>query len=163
MTFKNWIKQFIDEDSPRGDLARDIEKDMAFPDTDKFGKAFYRLHIMGACREAFSAFTEVWREYKAETGENRIYFELMDEGAEEIFSEFIKEKESYQFFFKLESINADFDILSEPEGDEENDVFLITLREILKRFPYRNLDEVIQELESKNNIIQFPMGRIKRP
>lgn len=33
MTFKKWISGFADEESPRGDLARDILADVDFPDT----------------------------------------------------------------------------------------------------------------------------------
>lgn len=31
MNFNSWIKQFLDEDSQFGDLARDIERDKSFP------------------------------------------------------------------------------------------------------------------------------------
>ncbi|MBB1063613.1 YozE family protein [Limosilactobacillus fastidiosus] len=31
MNFNSWIKQFLDEDSQYGDLARDIERDKSFP------------------------------------------------------------------------------------------------------------------------------------
>jgi len=161
MTFKQWIKQFIDEDSPRGDFAQDIESDVTFPDTSKRGKVFYHLHVMGASREAFSAFNDVWREYKAETGEARIYFELMLENGLSVFSEFIKEKEAYQFFFKLEGLKAEFDILSEPEGNEEESLFLIEIP-TMKYFHYRNLDEIIKEIERNNNIIPFPIARKKQ-
>ena len=31
MNFNSWIKQFLNEDSPYGDLARDIQRDQDFP------------------------------------------------------------------------------------------------------------------------------------
>lgn len=33
MTFKKWLARFSGENSPRGDLARDILADIDFPDT----------------------------------------------------------------------------------------------------------------------------------
>ena len=38
MTFKKWIAKFADENSPRGDFARDVLADTEFPDTNKCGE-----------------------------------------------------------------------------------------------------------------------------
>ena len=63
MTFKEWIKQFDSEDSPRGDLAKDICKDESFPDTDEYEKMIDHLTNHDACEECIQVFSEVYTDY----------------------------------------------------------------------------------------------------
>lgn len=47
MTFKKWLTQFIDENSPRGDFARDVLADAEFPDTKNLSKINDYLFSVG--------------------------------------------------------------------------------------------------------------------
>ena|SRR5699024_448203 len=166
MKFKEWVSQFVEEESKRGDLARHLMEDNLFTNSlTTWGEAFYRLHIRGASQKVTSVFSEVWRKYKAEHGEDIIYFELMDVDTNTYFSEFVTEKEAYQFFFKLESLGIEFDIISEPEGninDNDCDLFLIELGRSLKSSHYSCLDEIVNELNKFNNVVPFPLGKVTK-
>lgn len=63
MTFKTWILEFINVNLPIGDLARDINSDVNFPNvSDKDVIANY-LQNIGACREALETFEHSWEFY----------------------------------------------------------------------------------------------------
>ena len=47
MTFKKWIAKFADENSPRGDFARDVLADTEFPDTKNVEKINNYLFSVG--------------------------------------------------------------------------------------------------------------------
>lgn len=47
MTFKKWLAQFTDENTPRGDFARDVHADAEFPDTKSIEKINNYLFSIG--------------------------------------------------------------------------------------------------------------------
>lgn len=56
MTFKKWILQFTNEDSPIGDLARDNLRDPAFPNSYSYKKIrahLVRQNASDLCLESF--------------------------------------------------------------------------------------------------------------
>lgn len=63
MTFKTWIKQFKDYDTPFGDLAGDIKRDKAFPSTKKFERMAKHLICNRACSDALDTFAEAYMRY----------------------------------------------------------------------------------------------------
>ena len=70
MNYKNWLKKnYIDEDSAKGDFARDINRDERFPKNGvgKFDgwKKLIAEYLMkhGAVPECMAAFDETWEEY----------------------------------------------------------------------------------------------------
>lgn len=62
-SFKTWIIQFREEDSPRGDLARDIKWDKAFPTTTN-GQEMHDYLVGKAGIEGLRTFKEVFAEYE---------------------------------------------------------------------------------------------------
>ena len=57
MTFPEWLAQYQEHDTPRGDLARDVERDRTFPGdapATEEGLARIQGHVAarGACMEA---------------------------------------------------------------------------------------------------------------
>lgn len=162
MTFKDWIKQFIDEGSERGELARIVWNDIHFPSTDRWVKAHYRLSFINNELDTFLTLNNVWQLYKSEHGDNIIYFDLIDSDSNTVFSEFIKEKEAYQFMFKLQRQGTKFNLISEAEnaGMEEEDLFLIKIDKTFRSFYYNSLDEIVDELNKLKNIVHFPLGKV---
>ncbi len=67
MTFKKWIKHFIDVDRPIGDLAKEISRDKKFPNlTSKksdYQKGISYLESLRASRDAILAFKNAWTFY----------------------------------------------------------------------------------------------------
>lgn len=70
MNFKNWMKKnYLNEDSPKGDLAQDIRTDENFPKNgpgkyDGWGRLLRNyLENRGACDGCLGAFDECWKEY----------------------------------------------------------------------------------------------------
>ena len=71
MQFYNWMKKnYKGEDSVRGDLFEDMERDKGFPRNPHPGKydawfeiIFRHLVNMNACDEAIDTFEECWRDY----------------------------------------------------------------------------------------------------
>ena len=60
------LDNYIKEDSPIGDLARDIKGDKSFPKRCiDYSRIYSYLVGKGACNEAMEAFEECWKEYKA--------------------------------------------------------------------------------------------------
>lgn len=64
MTFKKWIiKNHIAEDNAIGDLARDINADMSFPDVRGYLRLCRYLEDMGANDGALKAFNSAYFMY----------------------------------------------------------------------------------------------------
>jgi uncharacterized protein YozE (UPF0346 family) len=61
--FKNWVRQFENEDNLLGDLTKDILKDTRFPDSSRKKEILSYLKSRDACNEALEAFNELWVEY----------------------------------------------------------------------------------------------------
>jgi hypothetical protein len=61
LSFKDWIARYENEDSPIGDLARDMARDKRLPEEYKD----LRKHMvrMGACEEALQAATAANKRY----------------------------------------------------------------------------------------------------
>lgn len=64
-SFKTWIIQFREEDTPRGDLARDMKLDKSFPTTTN-GNKMYEYLDSKASTAALVTFEEVFKEYEHE-------------------------------------------------------------------------------------------------
>lgn len=61
--FKAWVQSKLNEDSPVGDLVRDINRVPEFPMSKAFKRNAEFLISRGACYEAVQALIEVWPEY----------------------------------------------------------------------------------------------------
>lgn len=66
MTFKNWILQFTNEDSPRGDLAIDIRDDTPFPNCKVYRKISDYLNRVGASNLYMQSLEATFKQYKQE-------------------------------------------------------------------------------------------------
>lgn len=66
MTFKKWILQYINEDSPIGDLARDNKQDPTFPDSDSYNELYDYLISQNASYLCLQSFDKAWNLYKTE-------------------------------------------------------------------------------------------------
>ncbi|MCI2105526.1 MAG: sterile alpha motif-like domain-containing protein [Intestinimonas sp.] len=73
MQFNTWLKKkYINEHSPKGDLARDIKSDgFYFPKQGRHGKVRKYLICHNACEACLDAFEECWKEYE-ECEKNRL-------------------------------------------------------------------------------------------
>ena len=63
MTFKTWMKQFRNEHSLFGDLAKDMKGDKEFPCSKKFEKNADYLISKRACHETMDTFAEAFLQY----------------------------------------------------------------------------------------------------
>ena len=64
--YKFMTDNYIKEDSPAGDLARDIKSDRDFPKRSiKYSHIFDHLLENGACNDCITTFEDCWKEYKA--------------------------------------------------------------------------------------------------
>lgn len=64
MNFKTWIiKRHIDDDSPIGDLARDIKDDGTFKEKNSLSGIDNYLDMNNACDRCIEAFKKAWDEY----------------------------------------------------------------------------------------------------
>ena len=64
MNFKTWIiRRHIDDDSPIGDLARDIKDDETFTEKNSFSGIDNYLDMNNACDRCIEAFKKAWDEY----------------------------------------------------------------------------------------------------
>lgn len=66
MDFKEYSEKFLNEESPLGDLARDMKSDGGFPETNEYEKVEGYLLYMGACYEALRAAEEMFEKYSEE-------------------------------------------------------------------------------------------------
>jgi len=67
MTFKKWvIEKYINEDSPEGDFARDMQTVEDFPETKVYGY----LRRCRACRESVKVYRHLRKQYRHSRGEN---------------------------------------------------------------------------------------------
>ena len=64
MTFKQWLKQYVNEDSPIGDLARDNELDPYFPNTNSYNKMYDYLLSQNASYLCLQSIENAWQLYK---------------------------------------------------------------------------------------------------
>ncbi|TQR26865.1 hypothetical protein C7Y47_24065 [Lysinibacillus sphaericus] len=64
MTFKQWLKQYVNDDSPIGDLARDNELDPYFPNTNSYNKMYDYLLSQNASYLCLQSFEKAWHLYK---------------------------------------------------------------------------------------------------
>ncbi|PJO45145.1 YozE family protein [Lysinibacillus xylanilyticus] len=65
MTFKQWILQYINEDSPIGDLARDNKVDPKFPDSNSYEELYSYLFSQNASHLCLQSFEKAWQLYKS--------------------------------------------------------------------------------------------------
>ncbi len=64
MKFKEWIMRYKGEDSPRGDLAYDINRDPDFTSKNERESIEGYLRSRMACRECLEAFKSAWKSYR---------------------------------------------------------------------------------------------------
>lgn len=62
--FRWMMARYLCEDSPAGDLAKDMYSDDEFPVTDSRREILCHLH--GACKECLEVFERCWKEYQHE-------------------------------------------------------------------------------------------------
>lgn len=84
MIFRTWIlDNKINEDTPIGDLARDIKREGSFPKSNSHDRLLGHLYTKGACHECIEAFEEAYEEFKTiqrkikETNKNKKIKEKM--------------------------------------------------------------------------------------
>lgn len=66
MTYKDYILQFISEDTPAGDIARDIAQDPHFPATSNHDELDYYLTVdQTSCDSFMQVFERTFNEYQA--------------------------------------------------------------------------------------------------
>ena len=64
--YKFMIENYIKDDSPMGDLARDMKSDRDFPRRSIcYTNIYYYLVKKNACDECLDSFHDAWKEYKA--------------------------------------------------------------------------------------------------
>jgi uncharacterized protein YozE (UPF0346 family) len=62
-TYKTWMLELLDYDNPVGDLARDIDQDINFPNTDDFDEVKNYLTRRGATYDVMQLLEETWSKY----------------------------------------------------------------------------------------------------
>lgn len=68
-SFRDWLRTRKGEDSPVGDLARDVFADGSWPRGPGSLRRYERhLESLGAAPEAVDALRDAWRQYETETG-----------------------------------------------------------------------------------------------
>ena len=63
MSFAKWLMQFVEENSPLGDLARDVAKDKNFPRSRRYETIYSYLNDSGASDACINAFDEAWEKF----------------------------------------------------------------------------------------------------
>ena len=63
-TFRVWVRQFGEDSTPFGDLARDIADDSEFPKKNKYDIILYYLQRQNAISDCITTFENAWREYQ---------------------------------------------------------------------------------------------------
>jgi uncharacterized protein YozE (UPF0346 family) len=63
-TFRVWIRQFIGESTPFGDLADDITDDSTFPKKNDHDIILEYLHEQRAIPNAITTFETAWKQYQ---------------------------------------------------------------------------------------------------
>lgn len=68
-SFTAWLRTKKEENNRIGDLARDMLRDISWPQEAR-NKLVYRRHLerMGACDAALDAFNAAWKYYQQEKG-----------------------------------------------------------------------------------------------
>lgn len=66
-TFRIWIKQYIGESTPLGDLAEDIIDDSTFPRKNNHDTILEYLHDQNAIQNAIITFESAWKLYTKNT------------------------------------------------------------------------------------------------
>lgn len=64
MTFKKWLRQYLLQQSPIGDLARDNERDLSFPKSYSYTKIRQHLERQHASQLCMESFEDAWQRYK---------------------------------------------------------------------------------------------------
>lgn len=69
-TYKDWlIEKYLGKDTPRGDLAYDVNRDKDFPEGHLTRERILdHLDIKNACDSAKELFKRTWKDYCKETG-----------------------------------------------------------------------------------------------
>lgn len=66
VSFRKWMRQYEEECSPMGDLARDIAADDTFPKSSIADTLFGYMEECGACENCYKVFYEAWGMYERE-------------------------------------------------------------------------------------------------
>ena len=62
-TFRVWIRQFSEDNTPFGDLSRDISDDSEFPKKNDHDTILEYLRIKNACLACELTFEKAWSDY----------------------------------------------------------------------------------------------------
>ena len=69
MSFYDWMMQYKEHNTPRGNLADDmIRSESGFPKDGSFEEIETYLKSHGACSQSLEILKSVWDSYKKETG-----------------------------------------------------------------------------------------------
>ena len=63
LSFKQFTKQFLKDQTPEGDLARDINEDANFPTSDKYEDIIEHFKDCNAMTAVFDTFDRLWQIY----------------------------------------------------------------------------------------------------
>lgn len=63
MSFKQFTKQFLKDETPEGDLARDINEDPNFPKSDQYEDIIEHFENCNAIPAVFNIFERLWQIY----------------------------------------------------------------------------------------------------
>lgn len=63
MSFKQFTKQFLKDDTPEGDLARDINRDLNFPTSNQYEDIKAHFENCNAIPAVFDIFDRLWQIY----------------------------------------------------------------------------------------------------
>lgn len=64
ITYKEWIKKYIDRDTMTGDFAKDIQSDYSFPKTDDYNEILNYLIGRNVSEQIIEIFNATWRMYE---------------------------------------------------------------------------------------------------
>src|SRR2546429_334488 len=112
MSFNQWLKDHIEEDTPVGDLARDVKLDKNWPKQDSSKRAFTKhMKEINASDGTIEAFNTAWKRYmnhqyqrKAKSkSKNTLYYHEGDMKCELDFS-IPRENGWHSIFFKCPDV-----------------------------------------------------------
>lgn len=69
MSFKAYVLERQQTDSPQGDFVADVKRDPDFLDPKSWEELRLYLAARGACAEAIEAGRAVWQQYRAKAGQ----------------------------------------------------------------------------------------------
>lgn len=63
MSFRVWLRHFIEDNTAIGDLSRDADRDSIFPTKNDYHAILNHLQNLNACSNAIDTFKTSWSDY----------------------------------------------------------------------------------------------------